>query len=38
MAEPDAGLSFAYVMNQMRFGVTGDPRAEALLEAVYASL
>ncbi len=38
MGDRDAGLSFAYVMNQMRLGITGDPRAQALLAAVYDSL
>jgi len=38
MGDPDAGLGFAYVMNQMRLGITGDPRAQALLQAVYDSL
>jgi len=38
MGDRDAGIGFAYVMNQMRFGVTGDPRAQALLAAVYESL
>jgi CubicO group peptidase (beta-lactamase class C family) len=38
LADPDRGLGFAYVMNQMRLGVTGDPRAQALLAAAYASL
>lgn len=37
-ADPDAGIGFGYVMNQMQLGVTGDPRAARLVEAVYASL
>lgn len=35
LADPDAELSFAYVMNQMSTAVAGDPRAANLLEAVY---
>jgi CubicO group peptidase (beta-lactamase class C family) len=38
LADREAGFSFAYVMNQMRFGVTGDPRSETLLQAVYDSI
>lgn len=38
LADPAAGIGFAYVMNQMRLGVTGDPRPEALLQAVYDCL
>jgi CubicO group peptidase (beta-lactamase class C family) len=34
-ADPDAGFAFAYVMNDLRFGVTGDPRSEGLVEAAY---
>lgn len=37
-ADPRAGVGFGYVMNQMQMGITGDPRAAALAEAVYASL
>ena len=37
-ADPAKGLAFAYVMNQMQLGVVGDPRAERLVSAVYASL
>jgi CubicO group peptidase (beta-lactamase class C family) len=37
-ADPRAGIGFGYVMNQMQMGITGDPRAAALVEAVYASL
>ena len=36
-ADPDAGLSFAYVMNQMALSPLQDPRAEGLVDAVYAS-
>ena len=37
-ADPDADVGFGYVMNQMKFDLTGDPRASALVEAVYRSL
>jgi CubicO group peptidase (beta-lactamase class C family) len=37
-ADPEAGLAFAYVMNQMRFDLRGDPRAESLVQATYESL
>ena len=37
-ADPRAGIGFGYVMNQMQMGITGDPRAAALVEAVYDSL
>jgi CubicO group peptidase (beta-lactamase class C family) len=38
LADPEAGIAFGYVMNQMKLGVTGDERSASLLEAVYASL
>ena len=38
LADAGAELGFAYVMNQMQLGVTGDPRSARLIEAVYASL
>ena len=38
LADPDAGIAIGYVMNQMQFGLTGDPRSQALVEAVYASI
>lgn len=38
LADPEAELAFAYVMNQMQLGVTGDPRSARLVEAAYASL
>lgn len=34
----DAKMSFAYVMNRMRSGTTGDMRAATLLAAAYESL
>jgi len=37
-ADPEAELGFGYVMNQMQLGTTGDPRSQALVEAVYTSL
>lgn len=37
-ADPARGLAFGYAMNQMRLGVSGDPRAARLVEALYASL
>jgi CubicO group peptidase (beta-lactamase class C family) len=36
-ADPDAGVCFAYVMNQMALSVEQDPRAQHLIDAVYAS-
>ncbi len=38
MADPDAKIGFGYTMNQMGTGVLIDPRAEALIKAVYESL
>jgi CubicO group peptidase (beta-lactamase class C family) len=37
-ADPDAGLGFGYVMNDLRFDPKGDPRSEELVKAVYRSL
>ncbi len=37
-ADPDRHVGFGYVMNQMQFGLAGDPRTAALLAAVQASL
>ncbi|HEX5615896.1 MAG TPA: serine hydrolase domain-containing protein [Acidimicrobiia bacterium] len=34
-ADPDVGISFAYVMNDLRFEATGDPRSESLVAAAY---
>jgi CubicO group peptidase (beta-lactamase class C family) len=37
--DPDRGVAFAYVMNQMRLSLTEpDPRAAGLLDAIYESL
>jgi len=33
--DPDAGVAFAYVMNDLRFDPKGDPRSEELVRAVY---
>jgi CubicO group peptidase (beta-lactamase class C family) len=37
-ADPDASVGFAYTMNQMGSHILLDPRVEALLAALYASL
>jgi CubicO group peptidase (beta-lactamase class C family) len=38
-ADPDSGVAFAYVMNDLRFDATeGDPRSEELVRAVYRVL
>ncbi|HET9690822.1 MAG TPA: serine hydrolase domain-containing protein [Acidimicrobiales bacterium] len=37
-ADPDAGVGFAYVMNQMQQNLSGDPRTAALIGAVRACL
>lgn len=38
-ADPDRGLGFAYVMNQMKMSMTNlDPRADALVAATYKAL
>jgi CubicO group peptidase (beta-lactamase class C family) len=37
-ADPDAKVGFAYVMNRMGPHIILDPRAMALIDAVYASL
>jgi len=37
-ADPDEELGFGYVMNKMYLGLTGDPRTDTLIDAVYASL
>jgi CubicO group peptidase (beta-lactamase class C family) len=36
--DPDAGVGFGYVMNQMQSNLAGDPRVLNLIEAVKASL
>jgi hypothetical protein len=37
-ADPASGLAVAYVMNAMGSALLVDPRAEALVEAAYASI
>jgi CubicO group peptidase (beta-lactamase class C family) len=37
-ADPEARIGFAYVMNQMQGGTTGDPRGFHLIGALYRSL
>ena len=37
-ADPDAKLSFAYVMNQMQMGLAGDARGFGLIQSVYDAL
>ncbi|MBM3658719.1 MAG: beta-lactamase family protein [Actinobacteria bacterium] len=37
-ADPDAGVGFGYVMNQMRLDAAIDPRAASLAAAVYSAL
>jgi CubicO group peptidase (beta-lactamase class C family) len=38
LGDVEHGIAMAYVMNQMSDGLSGDPRAYQLAEAVYASL
>jgi CubicO group peptidase (beta-lactamase class C family) len=37
-ADPETGIAFGYVMNDLRFDANGDPRSEELVHAVYRSL
>lgn len=37
-ADPDAGIGYAYVTNQMGTTLTGDPRDVALRDALYAAV
>jgi CubicO group peptidase (beta-lactamase class C family) len=37
-ADPDAGVSAAYVMNRQSSLLLGDPRSRRLIEAAYACL
>jgi CubicO group peptidase (beta-lactamase class C family) len=37
-ADPDRGVSFAYVMNRLGFYLNNDPREKALRDALYRSL
>jgi CubicO group peptidase (beta-lactamase class C family) len=37
-ADPDAGIGFGYVMNQMQQNLAGDPRTIGLITAVRECL
>lgn len=37
-ADPDANIGFGYTMNQMQQNLSGDPRVNGLIDALYASL
>ncbi len=37
-ADPESGVAFGYVMNKMEMNLAGDPRVEALLDAVRSCL
>ena len=37
-ADPERGVAFGYVMNQMQKNLAGDPRPAGLIDAVKASL
>jgi len=37
-ADPDAGIAFSYVMNDMRFDPKGDPRSNGLVGATYRAI
>lgn len=37
-ADPDTGIGFAYVMNRMLPGLSGDPRSRGLIRATYEAL
>jgi len=37
-ADPERGVGFGYVMNDLRFDPEGDPRSEELVRALYACL
>ncbi|MEO2168075.1 MAG: serine hydrolase domain-containing protein [bacterium] len=38
MADAEAGLAIAYIMNRMALGMTGDPRAGRLVKAAYDAI
>jgi CubicO group peptidase (beta-lactamase class C family) len=37
-ADPESGVAFGYVMNKMEMNLAGDPRVEALLDALRSCL
>ena len=37
-ADPDTGLAFGYVMNDLRFDPEGDPRSVELVRAAYRAV
>jgi CubicO group peptidase (beta-lactamase class C family) len=37
-ADPEVGVAFGYVMNDLRFGADGDPRSESLVRAMYEAV
>jgi CubicO group peptidase (beta-lactamase class C family) len=37
-ADPDTGVAFGYVMNDLRFDMSGDARSESLVRAVRAAV
>jgi len=37
-ADPDAGIGFGYVMNQMSSGLGADPRWKPMIDALYECL
>jgi CubicO group peptidase (beta-lactamase class C family) len=37
-ADPESGLAFGYVMNDLRFDPRGDPRSETLVRAARAAV
>jgi len=38
LADPERGVGFAYVMNQMQQGIAGDPRPAALVRALTGAI
>jgi CubicO group peptidase (beta-lactamase class C family) len=38
LADPDSGIAFGYVMNKMEMNLAGDPRVQALLDALRSCL
>jgi CubicO group peptidase (beta-lactamase class C family) len=37
LADPESGIAFGYVANDLRFDATGDPRSETLMRAAIAA-